>query len=164
MRSRWAAGAGSAVFFVVAPAMVGGVVPRWLSRWQMAPPFFGWPWLRALGVALIAAGALVVLESFARFVLRGGGTPAPVAPPDRLVVSGLYRYVRNPMYVGVFAAIVGQALLFGATSLLGYAACVALAFHLFVLGYEEPALRGQFGAQYDEYCRRVPRWWPRPPR
>lgn len=132
-----------------------------MTRWRMAEPFWGWPGTRWIGAALIAGGAAVVLESFSRFVAKGFGTPAPVAPPERLVVSGLYRYVRNPMYVGVLAAIAGQALLFGARDLLAYAAIVAFAFHVFVLAYEEPALRAQFGAQYLEYCRRVNRWWPR---
>jgi protein-S-isoprenylcysteine O-methyltransferase Ste14 len=161
VRSRWAAAAGSAVFFVIAPATIAGFVPRWLTRWHMSQPLFGWTAIRWIGAGLIAVGAAVVLESFARFVIRGFGTPAPVAPPQRLVVTGLYRHVRNPMYVGVTAAIVGQALLLGATSLLFYAAFVALTFHLWVLGYEEPALRARFGAEYEEYCRRVRRWWPR---
>jgi protein-S-isoprenylcysteine O-methyltransferase Ste14 len=103
----------------------------------------------------------MVVESFARFALKGIGTPAPVAPTRHLVVSGLYRHVRNPMYVGVVLAIVGQALWLGSMALLGYAAAVFAAFFLFVLLYEEPALRRQFGAEYESYRRHVPRWLPR---
>jgi len=102
-----------------------------------------------------------VIECFARFALKGIGTPAPVAPTQNLVVSGLYRHFRNPMYVGVVTAILGQALVFGSPALVVYAAVVFAGFFLFVLGYEEPALRRQFGAEYEAYCSNVPRWIPR---
>ena len=117
--------------------------------------------VRWLGSALIAAGAITVVECFGRFALKGLGTPAPVAPTERLVVSGLYRYVRNPMYIGVVAAIVGQALLFGSALLLQYAALVWLFFFAFVVLYEEPALRRRFGSSYQDYRANVRRWWPR---
>jgi protein-S-isoprenylcysteine O-methyltransferase Ste14 len=84
-----------------------------------------------------------------------------VAPATRLVIGGLYRYVRNPMYLSVLAAIFGQAVLLGAGPLLAYAAGIALAFALFVRFYEEPTLRSQFGAEYERYCLAVPAWWPR---
>ena len=103
----------------------------------------------------------VLLDSFARFAIQGLGTPAPVAPPQRLVVSGLYRYVRNPMYVAVVSLIFGQALLFGSISLLEYGFVVWLGFFAFVLVYEEPTLRGKFGKEYEDYCSRVGRWIPR---
>ena len=110
---------------------------------------------------LIATGLPVLLDSFARFALQGLGTPAPVAPPSRLVITGLYRYVRNPMYVAVVSLILGQGLFFGNVRLLEYAAAVWLGFHLFVLLYEEPTLRQSFGADYQQFCANVPRWIPR---
>jgi len=101
------------------------------------------------------------VDSFARFAIHGLGTPAPVAPPQKLVVTGLYRYVRNPMYVSVVAIILGQALLFGDWRLVVYGAVFWLACHAFVLVYEEPTLRRKFGAQYEGFCANVPRWIPR---
>ena len=102
-----------------------------------------------------------LLHAFARFVSEGEGTPAPVAPTQRLVVGGLYRYVRNPMYVAVVTLILGQAALFADLRLLGYAAAVWLGFHLFVLLYEEPTLRSAFPADYPAFVAAVPRWLPR---
>ena len=103
----------------------------------------------------------MLLDSFGRFALLGLGTPAPVAPPRHLVVSGLYRRVRNPMYVAVLALVLGQALLLGHAVLLEYAAAAWAGFHLFVLLYEEPTLRRSFGAEYERFCANVPRWIPR---
>ena len=102
-----------------------------------------------------------LLDSFARFALEGLGTPAPIAPPRNLVVSGLYRHVRNPIYVAVVAVILGQAVLFADWRLLGYGALIWLAFHTFVLAYEEPTLRQSYGAEYESYRANVPRWLPR---
>jgi protein-S-isoprenylcysteine O-methyltransferase Ste14 len=101
------------------------------------------------------------VQAFVRFVVEGVGTPAPVAPTQRLVVGGLYRYVRNPMYLAVVATIVGQALVLGQLVLLGYAAAAAVAMAGFAHLYEEPALASQFGAEYEAYRRGVPAWWPR---
>lgn len=112
-------------------------------------------------IALILLGLPLLLEAFARFALQGRGTPAPVLPPERLVVFGFYRRVRNPMYVAVTALILGQALLLGDVRLLVLAAVVWLTFHLFVLLYEEPRLRQRFGRDYEAYCGAVPRWLPR---
>jgi protein-S-isoprenylcysteine O-methyltransferase Ste14 len=98
---------------------------------------------------------------FARFALEGLGTPVPVAPTQRLVVGGLYRYVRNPIYIADTAVIVGQALLLGQPWLLLYAVAFLVVAAAFVRRYEEPSLIRQFGAEYDEYRRRVPGWWPR---
>jgi protein-S-isoprenylcysteine O-methyltransferase Ste14 len=100
-------------------------------------------------------------DSFARFAIQGLGTPAPVAPPQRLVVTGLYRYVRNPIYVAVTSLIFGQGLLLGSMALLEYGLVVWLGFFAFVLLYDEPTLRGKFGKEYEDYCARVPRWIPR---
>jgi protein-S-isoprenylcysteine O-methyltransferase Ste14 len=152
---------GSIVFLGLAPGIVAGWIPYTLSRWEMGPPFFGFPASRWLGGIMLVASTAVLLDSFARFALEGRGTPAPIAPTDSLVVSGLYRYVRNPMYVAVVGAIAGQALLCANRALLAYAAVIGALFHLFVLGYEEPTLRRQFGASYERYRRNVRRWWPR---
>ncbi|MGH7493599.1 MAG: methyltransferase family protein [bacterium] len=132
-----------------------------ISAWRMQPPLLGASGSRWLGGALVGVGAIIVVECFARFALKGLGTPAPIVPTERLVVSGLYRYVRNPMYVGVVLAVVGQALLFGNFVLLQYAALVWLCFFAFVVLYEEPALRRQFGSSYETYRANVRRWWPR---
>jgi len=125
MRPRRAA-LGSALFFALAPGVVAGVLPWWLTRWTMS-----------------------------------AAPPAPVAPTERLVTTGAYRCVRNPMYLAVLSAILGQALLLGQPVLLAYAAGVAVMFVIWVRFYEEPVLRQQFGAEYDAYRRAVPAWWPR---
>ena len=152
---------GTAAFLALAPGAVGGLVPWWISRWQFRTPFPGYIPLRVIGVVLIAAGAFVLLDSFARFALQGLGTPAPVFPTKHLVVKGFYRYVRNPMYVAVVAVILGQALLFGDIRVFEYALVPWFLAHLFVLAYEEPTLRRTFGAEYDSFCGNVPRWIPR---
>jgi protein-S-isoprenylcysteine O-methyltransferase Ste14 len=157
MRLRRAA-IGSALFFVVAPGVVVGLVPWWLTRWELRPALVP---VRALGVLVLVISLPVLVSAFVRFVRDGLGTPAPVAPTERLVVSGAYRYVRNPMYVAVIGAIVGQALLLGQPVLLGYAALVAAGVVSFVRLYEEPVLRRQFGAEYEAYRRAVPGWVPR---
>jgi len=158
---RLGASVGSVLFFVVAPGVVAGLVPWWISGWKMQPPFLGWRSLRVAGVALIALGTPMLLDSFVRFALQGRGTPAPVLPTEHLVVTGLYRFVRNPMYVGVLSVILGQALLLGDPRVLGYGAAVWLGFFLFVIGYEEPTLRRTFGEEYETFCANVPRWIPR---
>ena len=114
-----------------------------------------------IGGILIVAGLPILLDSFARFALQGLGTPAPVSPPERLVVTGFYRYVRNPMYVAVTALIIGQGLLFGSAVVLVYGAIVWAAFFLFVLVYEEPVLGEQFPEEYKRYRANVRRWIPR---
>jgi protein-S-isoprenylcysteine O-methyltransferase Ste14 len=155
------AAAGSAVFFALAPGVVAGLVPWWLTGWEVRTPLPWWLPLRVVGVVLLATGAGVLVHAFTRFVVEGLGTPAPVAPTRELVVGGLYRYVRNPMYLAVLAAIVGQALVLGRLGLLAYAAAVCAAFVVFVHWYEEPTLARQFGARYEAYRRAVPGWWPR---
>lgn len=127
----------------------------------MEPPLLGWVGMRVVGGILICTGVPWLLDSFARFAIQGLGTPAPIAPPKHLVVTGLYRYVRNPMYVAVSSMVFGQGLLFGSVALLKYGLAVIVGFHLFVLLYEEPALRSKFGNEYENYCKSVRRWWPR---
>jgi protein-S-isoprenylcysteine O-methyltransferase Ste14 len=160
MRRRTAA-AGSALFFAIAPGVVAGLVPWWLTGWRVRVPLAHWAPARAAGLAMLVLGAIVLIHAFARFVAEGHGTPAPVAPTERLVIGGLYRYVRNPMYLAVVAAIAGQALALGQPVLLGYAAVVWAVTAAFVRWYEEPALARQFGAQYEAYRHGVPAWRPR---
>ncbi|MGH2946824.1 MAG: methyltransferase family protein [Solirubrobacteraceae bacterium] len=156
---RPAAAAGSALFFALVPGVVAGLVPGLLTGWWEDGPWWG-P-LRVAGVVLVAAGAAVLVHSFGRFVVEGLGTPAPVAPTERLVVGGLYRHVRNPMYVAVTAAIAGQALIVGSAALAAYGAAIWAACAAFVRLHEEPALSRRFGAGYDAYRRAVPAWLPR---
>ena len=159
---RLGAAIGSLLFLLIAPGTVAGLVPWWLTGWVIhdwAHPY-ATP-LRVVGAVLIVVGVPALLHAFARFVLEGFGTPAPVAPTEHLVVGGLYRYVRNPMYIAVVATIVGQALLLAQQGLLLDAAVVAAAMAAFVYGYEEPTLSEQFGAEYDAYRRAVPAWRPR---
>jgi protein-S-isoprenylcysteine O-methyltransferase Ste14 len=152
---------GTAVFLVLAPGFLVALIPYWISRWQFHAPFLGFMPFRVIGALLILAGLPVLLESFARFALQGLGTPAPVFPPQHLVVKGFYRYVRNPMYVAVISMVLGQALLFGKLGLLIYGMFAWLVTHVFVLTYEEPTLRKSFGAEYENYRAHVPRWIPR---
>ena len=139
--------------------MVVGLIPwaltgGWDARDPSAP-------LVVLGAVLLAAGLLVLVQAFVRFVVEGLGTPAPVAPTEHLVVGGLYRHVRNPMYLALGAIVTGQALILGRPALLLYAAAVLAVTSTFVRVYEEPTLRSQFGAEYDAYRRAVPAWRPR---
>ncbi len=159
--SRTGAVLGSLLFLVVAPGTVTLYVPWALTRWRFEPPVFDGAASRGLGALLVAAGLPVLLDAFARFALQGRGTPAPILPTERLVVTGFYRRVRNPMYVAVTALIVGQALLLGSRRVLIYGLVVWVLFHAFVLLYEEPAGRRRFGAEYARYCAAVPRWVPR---
>ncbi len=152
---------GSAFFLFIAPGTVAGLVPWWISGWWIRAPLLHFSPFRYVGVLLIVAGIPVLLDSFARFALQGLGTPAPVFPTRHLVVSGLYQYVRNPMYLAVAAVIFGQGFWFGDLRVLEYGVLVFLAFHLFVLLYEEPVLRGSFGLEYENYCAQVSRWIPR---
>ena len=149
---------GSALFLIVAPGTLAGFAPWWMTGWR--GPFAPLP-LAAPAALLIAAGAALLLECFGRFAIQGRGTPAPIAAPDRLVVTGPYRRVRNPMYVAVTTMILGQAALFMDLRLVVYAAVLWLGFHLFVLAYEEPTLRSAFPRDYAAFFAAVPRWIPR---
>jgi protein-S-isoprenylcysteine O-methyltransferase Ste14 len=155
------AAVGSLVFLFLAPGVVAGLVPYLLTSWEVEEPLPHWLPLRIVGVLALVAGALALLHAFARFVVEGLGTPAPVAPTEHLVVGGLYRYVRNPMYLAVTATIVGQALALGQLVLLPYAVLFVVAVVTFVRLYEEPTLHRQFGTEYDVYRAAVPGWWPR---
>jgi protein-S-isoprenylcysteine O-methyltransferase Ste14 len=141
--------------------IVAGIVPWLLTRWDAGSQPAA---LRVLGVVVLVAGGALVLETTARFALQGRGTPAPWAPPERFVERGSYRFVRSPMYLGVLLLVVGQALLLGREILFAWAVAAWLIFTAFLAFYEEPQLRGRFGATYDDYRRRVRRWVPTRPR
>jgi protein-S-isoprenylcysteine O-methyltransferase Ste14 len=158
--TRCVAATGSAVWLALAPGTVAGAIPWWLTGWRAAAPAPMWG-IRAVGVALILAAGLVLLSGFARFAINGLGTPAPLAPPRSLVVGGVYKYVRNPMYLAVVAAVVGQALWLGHLSLVLYAAAAGLAMAAFARWVEEPELLERFGDEYARYRRAVPGWLPR---
>ena len=149
---------GSILFLLFVPGTFAGLIPWWITHWD---PGYSNPALMVVGSLLVAAGLFALIASFARFALDGLGTPAPVAPPSTLVVTGLYRYVRNPMYVAVTLIIFGQALMFANAALIAYGVVVWLAFQAFILTYEEPTLRVAFGERYAAYCAAVPRWIPR---
>jgi protein-S-isoprenylcysteine O-methyltransferase Ste14 len=154
---------GTIVFVAILPATVIVLGPYWITGWHLREPFLGTTLTRWVGVLLIVVALPVFISFLGRFVFEGRGTPAPIAPTERLVVGGPFRWTRNPGYVAVDAMLVGQGLVLASPAVLVYAALIALAFHVFVLVYEEPTLRSTYGAEYDGYCRRVPRWIPRPP-
>ena len=149
------------LFTVLIPGTFGVYLP--LSLAGNRPPDFDLGSLRYLGWVLIMIGASFYFRCALDFAFKGRGTPAPIDAPKFLVTSHLYRMVRNPMYVGVLMVVVGEGLFLQSFAILRYAGIAWLGFHLFVLLYEEPALRAKFGAEYEEYCRQVPRWIPRRP-
>ncbi len=151
---------GSTLFLACAPGIVAGVVPWLLTHWRHHTYPLAWT-LRAPGILLIAAGTATLVSAFARYVIDGLGTPAPIAPTERLVTRGPNRHVRNPMYLAVVATVVGQGLVLGQLILFGYAIAVFIMMAAFAYGYEEPTLARRFGAQYERYRRDVPAWLPR---
>lgn len=155
--------AGSTAFFVVAPGSVAALFPWLISRWRVEGPAATWAAIpvRVVAAVLIAAGGAVLLHAFYRFVVEGLGTPLPAAPPERLVIGGLFRYVRNPMYVALIAVSAGQTLLFWQLGLLWYTLAITAIPMIFVRVYEEPKLHRTFGASYDDYRANVPGWFPR---
>ncbi|RWL49815.1 MAG: isoprenylcysteine carboxylmethyltransferase family protein [Mesorhizobium sp.] len=159
MRS-FSAIAGSALFLVVAPGVVAGLVP-WLLTDGYHTPLSMVPGFAAAGSILVVVATAILLHAFARFALEGLGTPAPVAPTEKLVVGGIYRHVRNPMYLAVLAIILGQALIFSSWAVLVYGLIAAAAMISFVKLYEEPTLAQRYGEEYETYRRAVPGWLPR---
>ena len=147
------------LFTVIVPGTVTVLIPYLLLRPHVE---FDAGAFRFAGLALMALGGAVYLHCVWNFAWVGRGTPAPIDPPKEVVVVGTYRFVRNPMYVGICCLLAGEALLFQSWRLLAYAFVAWLLCHLFVVIYEEPHLRSKFGEPYEGYCRAVPRWIPRP--
>lgn len=148
----------SFLFLIVAPGTVAGYIPLALLR---TGPRIETGIFAFFAFLLWGSGLMLLLWSFWNFLVQGRGTPAPIDAPKELVATGFYRYVRNPMYVGVLAIIIAHFLWFGYWNLLIYAIVVFLAFNAFVTYYEEPELKRKFGAAYEDYLNRVPRWIPR---
>ena len=148
----------SLLFLILAPGMVAGYIPLVLLRRgsQIETGIFAY-----LAFPLWVMGGIILLWSFWNFLIEGHGTPAPIDPPKELVVAGFYRYVRNPMYVGIFLILLGHFLWFKFVWLLVYLVIAFVTVHLFVTLYEEPTLKQKFGAAYEDYLKRVPRWIPK---
>jgi protein-S-isoprenylcysteine O-methyltransferase Ste14 len=149
----------TAVFTLLVPLIVAGVVPQRMRRGS--PIIANLPAL-IVGGLLVIAGVAGYLWCAALFV-QAEGTPAPLTPTKRTVIGGPYCFNRNPMYTSVLAVVFGQAVLYGSARITLYGAMLLLGFHLFVVFYEEPTLRRKFNGEYEEFCRRVPRWLPRLP-
>ena len=148
------------IFTILVPGTVVIYIPYWLlsSANRLASPL---GIIHYAGFVPIAIGPALLFWCFYDFVVTGKGTPAPIDPPKRLVMQGLYRYVRNPMYLGVATVLVGESMYFASIPLLKYSVVVFLLFHCFVIFYEEPLLRKKFGDSYLYYCKTVPRWLPK---
>ena len=148
-----------AVFFIVAVQLtVIGVIPWLLAG---AGPHVSLSFWHLVGIVPLVIGGFALLWCNWAFVVQGRGTAAPYDPPRTLVAQGLYRYVRNPMYISAVLIVLGAGLWTGAASLVGYALLLGVSYHLLVRYYEEPRLQQKFGASYADYCAAVPRWWPR---
>ena len=148
----------SLIFLILAPGMVAGYIPLALLR---RGPQVETGLLAYLAFPLWLIGGVILLWSFWNFLIEGRGTPAPIDPPKELVAVGFYRYVRNPMYFGVLLILIGHFLWFGFWWLLIYTAIAFIVVHLFVTFYEEPTLKRKFGAAYEDYLEKVPRWVPK---
>ena len=157
--TRRTAALGSFLFALGEPGVMGGLIPYWITAGWHGP---GSPLaVQIVGAALLAAGLGVLAHTVISFVVEGLGTPFPAAPTEKLVVGGLYRYVRNPMYLAVIATIVGQAAILGRATLVVYAALLWVVVASFVRFYEEPTLSDRYGEEYEDYRRAVRGWWPR---
>lgn len=151
----------SLFFLIFVPGLFIGYIP---SHYLVFGPALPAGLTNCFALPHWLLGGLMILWCFWDFLVKGKVTPAPIDPPRQLVVSGLYRFVRNPMYVGVVLALLGNFLWFGFWSMLIYVSFFFVAFHMFILVYEEPNLRQRFGTAYENYCHAVPRWIPRFPR
>jgi protein-S-isoprenylcysteine O-methyltransferase Ste14 len=137
------------------------ILPWLIARctWNLLAEFGGW---RLIGFVPLVVGVFICLYCVATLIIKGQGTSSPFYPTRKLVVRGLYRYSRNPMYIGGVLLLIGEAIIWASPLLLAYAAVLAVSAHLFVVYYEEPSLVRRFGAEYREYLKRSPRWfsWP----
>ena len=148
----------SLFFLIFVPGLLVGYIP---FAFLLTGPLVDTGLLSLPALPIWLVGGVMILWCFWDFLVKGKGTPAPIDPPKELVVTGLYKYIRNPMYAGVLLMLMGEFLWFGYWVLLAYAFFFFIAFHLFVLLYEEPALKKKFGRSYENYLKTVPRWIPR---
>jgi len=158
MSRRFWASLNTILFTIFVPGTVAILIPRWLMGGYVRPLNDVWAWA---GCLLFLGGSVIYFRCAWEFAVQGLGTPAPIAPTQFLVTTALHRYVRNPMYLGVALAILGQAVIFRSLHLVEYAAVMLMIAHVFVVLYEEPTLSRQFGESYEQYRRAVPRWLPR---
>ena len=151
------------LFTLLVPGFVVGWVPlRWFERHPAWPEVWRWPQYAA--VVLAGLGGAAFLSCQWLFAVRGQGTPAPIDPPKKFVRRGLYKWVRNPMYLAVFAVVGAEALFLPSWHIAVYLVLLMCLIHVWVLLYEEEALRRNFGAMYEDYKREVPMWIPRKPK
>lgn len=147
------------LFTILQPGMVAGLIPWFIARRAFADTFaipFGIG--QYLGITITAIGAGITLHCIARFAIEGRGTLSPADPTRQLVLHGLYRFTRNPMYIGVTLTLVGEAVFTGSASLWIYSGSIFAVFNIYIIYWEEPRLRKDFGSSYEAYCRRVRRW------
>lgn len=133
--------------------------PFWIATW--IPPLFSLGVLRYIAIPLWISGAWMIIHCCISLITKGRGTPAHMDPPKQFVTTGFFRYVRNPIYLGALLALAGHILWSGSVVVIAYFLCYLIAFHILITVFEEPILRDKFGAAYDEYLKRVPRWIPR---
>ncbi len=145
-------------FMMIGPGSVIVYLPFLLMYFLGPPNFYKTGQLQYVGLIPVLAGICISLWCFYHFIFFGKGTPVPIDPPKKLVIIGLYRFVRNPMYIGILIILIGEAVLFRSYLLSGYTAGVFCLFHMFIIGYEEPSLKSRFGKEYEDYCSSVPRW------
>ena len=150
----------TAIFTIIVPCSVAGWIPLVLRRYPDASIDLGTPGI-AIGSILITIGVIGYVLTAGAFAIIGKGSPSPSHPTSNLIVSGIHRYSRNPMYVSVLSVIIGQAILWGSSNIAIYAVLVWIGFQTFIIFYEEPTLRKKFGEQYETYYNEVPRWIPR---
>ena len=152
----------SLLFLLLVPGVLLGLIPFWISNTDI--PLFDTGFLRYLAIPLWTIGAGIMVWCFRDFTIEGHGTPAPTDPPHELIATGLYRYVRNPMYVAGLIALAGWIVWSPSLSMIITALLFFTATHLFVILYEEPTLKRKFGSGYEQYLKSVPRWIPRSPK
>lgn len=159
MESRWSLFIRNLFFTILQPGMVAGVIPYWILGNRFIETFKNSiSVFQYIAVCIFSTGFGILCYCIGLFALKGKGTLSPADPTKRLVVSGLYRFSRNPMYIGVLLMLIGEAVFFSSGNLLIYAAFIFLAFHLFVILHEEPRLNKDFGTEYQQYLTKVRRW------
>ncbi|MEL6673910.1 MAG: isoprenylcysteine carboxylmethyltransferase family protein [Bacteroidota bacterium] len=146
-------------FTALQPGLVAGLIPLWMTGFQLDSIFEeGWRFPHYLGTIVFLIGLVIMLWCIMSFATKGRGTLSPADPTQKLVISGLYHFSRNPMYVGVILILIGEAMFIQSVDLWVYVGCVAVGFHLFVVYVEEPRLRKDFGEEYELYTQKVRRW------